>query len=154
MAAFRAMCVSFGGSFPSLLQWSFPTAGATIDVESGDLNGGWIDSSPVASVAGLAADTWANGVGTRVKWTTGAVHNGHVVVGSTFLVPLRLAAYEGSGNIGSTYLTQLQGAVTTFAANAQLRIYARKTVDTLGASYAVNAGTVPDRVSWLRGRRT
>lgn len=154
MAAFRAMMVSVSTAFPTELQITFPTAGQTIDETSGEVNGDWVDGTPVAATGGGTSQAWANGVGLRIKWTTGAVYEGRQVVGSTFMVPLILNAYEGAGNITSSFLSTFSGAATTFVAAAGLRIYSRPRPGVDGLSFAVNGTNVPDRVSWLRGRRT
>lgn len=154
MAAFRVMVASLATAFPVELQWSFPTAGLTIDETSGDVNGDWTDDTPVAPVAGATSQTWANGVGLRVKWTTGAVYAGRHVTGSTFFVPLIVGTYEGAGNLTGATISTFSAAATTFVAAAGLRIYSRPRLGVVGLSFAVNGTNVPDRVSWLRGRRT
>lgn len=154
MAAFRAMMVTASTAFPSELQWTFPTSGVTINEATGDVDGDWADGTPVGALTAGGSGTWVNGVGTRVKWTTGAVFDGRHVVGSTFLVPLLASAYEGAGNIQAAYLSTLSGAANTFVGAAGLRIWARPRGLTAGQSFAVNGYSLPDKVSWLRGRRT
>lgn len=154
MAAFRAMFNTAAAAFPDQLQLTFPTSGVTIDETTGDVNGDWVDASPVTAVNGSAGVTWVNGVGVRIKWTTGAVYDGRHVVGSTFMVPLFASAYEGAGNIIGSTITLLSGAANTFVAAAGLRVYSRPRPGVNGLSFAVNGYNVPDKVSWLRGRRT
>jgi len=154
MAAFRAMMSTAASAFPSELQWTFSASGVTIDETSGDVDGDWVDATPVSALNAGGSGTWVNGVGTRVKWTTGAVYEGRHVVGSTFLVPLLANAYEGAGNIQSTYLATLSGAINTFVGAAGLRVYSRPRTGVDGLSFAVNGFSLPDKVSWLRGRRT
>lgn len=155
LAAARTMFVGVSDQFPTGLQWSFPAAGVTLDEATGNVVSTWTATGVHTAVPATNGATWTNGVGLRIKWPTiGVVHSRHVT-GSTFMVPLVISAYEGAGNIKDSILAQFQLAASTFAAvpNA-LRIYSRKTSLHAGISFPVNAAIVPDKVSWLRGRRT
>lgn len=154
MADFRTLFVACTGNFPNSLTWSFPTAGSVIDEATGTLVSAWSDPTPVASTGGSSANTWVNGVGLRVKWTTGAFHGGQRIVGATFMVPLQINAYEGSGNIVATNLGQFQTAGNTLAAAGHLLVWSKPRTGLTGAAVPVTGCEVPDRVSWLRGRRT
>lgn len=154
MSAFRTFLNAINGNFPTSVSWSFPTSGPIITQEDGELADAWVDPVPVLGAGGASANTWVNGVGLRVKWTTGSFYNGRAVVGSTFLVPLQVLAYEGSNNIVDANRAAILAAATTFVAAAGLRIYSKPREGVLGQSFAVNGCEVPDRVSWLRGRRT
>lgn len=153
MTAFRAMLDSIKASFPTGIQWTWPSAGTILTQENGELSGSWSDSSPPAALSSTGGALYAAGVGARVKWTTGAYYHGHQVVGSTFLVPITTANYEGAGNIDGTVLALWNSAVATFVAAAGLRIYSRPSSEGDGQSFAVNGGSVPDYVSWIRSRR-
>lgn len=154
MTAFRALLSTCANSFPNQLQWTFPTSGVQLNDTNGTVVGDWADGSPVSSLTGGAVTTWVNGVGLRIKWSTGGVHDGEFVTGSTFMVPLIAAAYEGAGNIDSGTLSTMTGALTTFVATATLVIWARPKPGVDGAAIAVSGFNLPDRVSWLRSRRT
>lgn len=154
MTAFRAFLVTTQGNFPTALTWSFPSAGSTIEAATNETNGAWADGAPPANISGLSANTWVNGVGIRVKWTTSTFVGGHRVVGSTFFVPLQINAYEGAGNIVAVNLGQFQSAAATLAATTLLRIYHRPKVGGDGSFHSCTGADVPDKVSWLRGRRT
>lgn len=154
MSAFKTMLTTVQGAFPTSLQWTFPPAGVTIDEASGHVNGSWTDATPVTPLAGISAVTWANGVGIRIKWTTAFVFEGNHVVGSTFMVPVITSNYEGAGNIVDSAITLFQGAATTLATASLLRVYCRPRPGINGDSFPVSGAVVPDRVSWLRGRRT
>lgn len=154
MTDFRAFLNTTTGNFPNQLTASFPSAGTTINEADGQTNGAWSDPSPPASITGASANTWANGVGLRVKWTSSTFHNGHRIVGATFMVPLQINAYEGAGNIVTVNLGQFQTAGNTLVAAGHLRIYSRDTGLHDGVSVQALGCDVPDRVSWLRGRRT
>jgi len=154
MSQWRTFLLTLNLDFPSTLQVTFPTAGAIINEADGELTSSWSDSSPVSPIVGANTATWVNGVGARVKWFTGSFHGGRQVVGSTFLVPLAVGTYEGAGNIVDSVITAVNGAAATFLTPPVLRIYSRPRTGVLGASFAVTSGQCPDRVSWLRGRRT
>lgn len=154
MSAYRSFLDTIKASFPTGLQWTFPPAGPIITQENGELADAWVDGSPVAPLAPTALGTWVNGVGIRVKWTTGAFYGGRAVVGSTFLLPVLSGSFEGAGNILNGTISDVQTAATTFVAAAGLRIYCRPRPGLVGQSFAVNGAVVPDQVSWLRGRRT
>jgi len=154
MAAFRTFLSSSIAMFPTGLQWTFPPAGVKIDELTGDVTGAWTDGSPVSALSATAAGTWANGVGIRVKWTTGVVHGGHHVSGSTFLVPILTGNYEGAGNILDVAINGVQTAATTMVGAGVLQVWSRPSGGTPGFGFPVTGAVVPDRVSWLRGRRT
>lgn len=154
MSAFRTFFSTMAGAFPAGLQWTFPPAGVTINEDDGSVNGSWSDSSPLAALPATGPVTWANGVGLRIKWTTNFTFQGRQVVGSTFMVPLIISAYEGAGNILDGSITSFTTAATTLVAADVLRVYARPRAGVDGVSFPVFGTTVPDRVSWLRGRRT
>lgn len=145
---------ALNNTLPSGLQWTFPTAGDIINEVNGQVVGHWSDPG-AAPIACIGSGTWTNGVGARVVWHTNGVVNGRSVTGSTFIVPLLVSAYEGAGNITSSVLTTLSGAANSLATGPMPpRIYSRKTLSRAGSSYPVLSSNVPDKVSWLRGRRT
>lgn len=154
MTGFRAMLNTIKASFPTGIQWTFPGGGAVLNEANGDLDSAWVDPSPPAALAATGGLLYAPGVGARIKWDTGAFHNSHRVVGSTFLVPVTTANFEGAGAIDNTVLALWQGAVNTFVALGKLTIWSRPKPDSVGAQFTVASGQVPDAVSWLRGRRT
>lgn len=150
MAGFAAV----NNAIPSGLQITAPTGGDTISEETGQVTGVW--AAPVHSPVGaIGSGTWVNGVGARVKWLTGAFRNGRAVVGSTFIVPLIATAYEGAGNITSANLTLLQAFGNAIAGSAHgVRVYSRKNATSVGTSNLIINYVAPDKVSWLRSRRT
>ena len=93
----------------------------------------------------------------RFVWNTGARRSGRLVRGSTFLVPVIRSTFDGPGHVDDAARTALQTAATNLvtAAGANLRILSRPGVRvTTGGSAAIISATVPDKVSWLRSRRT
>lgn len=154
VAALHTFYNAIRSAFPNTLQWTFPTSGDTLDELSGTKVGAWSGAGAVA-VTGDGSGTYANGVGCRVIWPTIGVIGGRSVVGSTFLAPLVIGTYEGSGNIQSATLSFLVPAAVALGTTANgIRVYSRKSVDHGGISFPVLTGDVPDKVSWLRSRRT
>lgn len=150
MAGFAAV----NNSLPSGLQISAPTGGDTISEETGQVTGTWA-ASVHAPVTCIGSGTWVNGVGGRVKWLTGAFRNGRAVVGSTFIVPLVATAYEGAGNLTPTTLTAMQNFGAAISGSIHgVRIYSRKNATSVGVSNNIINYVAPDKVSWLRSRRT
>ncbi len=139
---------------PSGVQWVVDPVGDTIDEATGEVNGAWSDAA-LSVIGAIGSGTWANGVGARVRWLTAGFVGGRRVVGSTFIVPLTVNSYEGAGNITSATLGPLQTAASALAAvTPGVLIYSRKTISRPGSAYQVIGGAVPDKVSWLRSRRT
>lgn len=154
IAAVNTFFNAVRGQFPTGITWSAPVSGETIDELSGHVNGAWSAgaSGPVTS---NGANTWANGVGVRVQWPTIGIVGGRHVVGATFLVPMMTSSYEGAGNITAAVLSTLNTAVVALGTTPNaLRIYSRPAPGRGGSSYPTLTGQVPDKVSWLRSRRT
>jgi hypothetical protein len=97
-------------------------------------------------------------VGARVKWNTNGLFGDRKVVGSTFIVPLIINAYEGAGNLTSAVITNLQSAanalVTDMAGDMVIWSRGRVGGPPIGEKNAVVSASAPDKVSWLRSRRT
>lgn len=142
-------------SFSTETTWKVDDSGDLLDVGSGELTGTWSDSA-TASVTGTAATQYTLGVGCRVKWQTAGVTNGRRVTGSTFLCPIPHANFDGSGQLNNTFVGIVQTAADNLVSvhGADLRIWHRPVNGVGGAAYAISAAVVPDKVSWLRSRRT
>lgn len=158
-AGLKAFYTAMAGIFTTSLSWTVPVTGDLVDDVTGHLAGSWTETAGTGgTVAGTNAGQWAQGVGARIKWITGGIHAGRRVVGSTFMVPLIINAYEGSGEITSAYLSSMSSAASgLITAVPSLRILSAPTVyhgtPIDGTSSTVLAALVPDEVSWLRGRR-
>lgn len=131
---------------------AFPNSGDQIDSITGGLVGGWTRAS-AASIAGGAASSWVAGVGYRLVWETGVIFRGRRTRGSTFITGLGIAAFQNDGTIATTYRSNVLTAAQTLAATGALRIWSRPNGVNSGVA-TVNGATFPDRVSWLRTRRT
>ena len=143
----------------SLLQGTtitIPDGGDLMSAETGEIGGYWSNPGTGGVVVGGAVGAYAGGVGARAVWRTGGVVSGRRVVGSTYLCPLTLNAYDGSGTIEGSTLSTLDGAAAALAAAAGpgMVIWSRPAPGRVGTMHAVTGGSVPDKVSWLRSRRT
>jgi hypothetical protein len=155
--AIEAFYDALKGAIPDGLQFSVPSSGDLITAETGDLVGAWSDPGTGGVVSATGGSAFVNGVGARIVWNTAGVFSGRRVRGSTFIVPLVSAVYEGAGNINSGNITLLQNAANALvAALDNFAIWSRPNnlAGDNGEANQVTSATVPDKVSWLRGRRT
>lgn len=155
--ALRAFFVSVSPFQPIGTVYSFEGGGDTIDEASGEINGSWSMTAPAVVNGGVNA-AYAGGVGTRVVWATSGITRGRRVKGATYIVPLLASQYDVNGAIADASLTTMVTAANTLRAadSGSMRIYTRPNaaLGTVGKSQAVTGATVPDKVSWLRSRRT
>lgn len=155
VSALRSFYDSIKTALPTGLNVQVANSGDDIDDAAGTLIGTWSSSPAPALVTGTGSGQWAEGVGARVVWNTSGIYRGRRVRGSTFIVPLVSAAFEGGGGLVAATQAQIQSAATALIAAAPtLVIYSRTTGGTPGESNAIQSATVPDQVSWLRSRRT
>ena len=129
--------------------------GDVLDAATGALVGAWtVSGTPGAGFSGDVV--FAAGVGVRIRWTTEGFALGHRVVGSTFLVPLTSSVYDDDGTINTGPVNGMQDAVDTFltTVGTDLRIWTRPKGGSGGGVSTVVGGTVVDKISWLRSRRT
>lgn len=156
-AALKTFFTAIQSAFPNTaITWTFPAGGETINAANGALVGAWSGATPSSLTAAASNPDWLAGVGARIAWNTDAVSRGRRVRGSTFLVPLNGSASSSDGTIVNTYVTSLQTAATALVTGADHTIWSRPSAPGLsdGGSSTVTSATVPDRVSWLRSRRT
>ena len=141
--------------FPSGTTITVPSSGDDLDEATGDLAGAWTASGG-GSVSGNGAGTYAKGVGLRTVWNTAGIFGGRRVRGSTFICPIVSGCYEADGTIQAGFLTTVDAAANAYAAAANgAVIWSRPSADNpTGEMNAITSATVPDRISWLRSRRT
>jgi len=132
-----------------------PNNGDLIDAASGELSGTWTDGS-TSVIGGTGVGNYTLGVGCRVVWATAGLTNGRRVKGSTYIVPILNAQFEGSGALVAAFVSSLDSAADALvtAQAGTFVIYTRPVNGAGGKSSAVTAANVPDAVSWLRSRRT
>jgi len=152
--------------FPAALTFSVPNTGDVLDVATGTLVGAWVDGPTQTSFNGANTGDYAKGVGARVVWNTGAIHSGRRVVGYNFLVPLAGGVFDSDGTLDEAFRTNWQGyAAAYLTSQAQAAVYLppkpvrpKKSGGTLPAEDGyfapIASATVPDRVSWLKSRRS
>lgn len=154
-AAVRSFFDAIKAFFPSGIDWVVPDGGDTLQEASGDLIGSWAKGGG-GTVSGTASAAYAAGVGARVVWRTSAVFRGRRVRGSTFLVPLTSAQYENDGSLTNATRTALNTAASVLVAapNPRLVVWSRPGPGWAGVISEIDSAEVPDKVSWLRSRRT
>jgi len=156
-AALKTYFTAITSAFPNLKgQWDFAAGGESIDSATGALVGAWGGSSSASIVMASPNASWVSGVGARVVWDTNTFANGRRVRGSTFMVPLQQSAYDADGTLTGSFVTLIQTAANALITTVpQLTVWSRPTpAHPIGGASPVTSATVPDKVSWLRSRRT
>lgn len=155
VADLHTFWAAVGNRFPPGITWTTDNVGDLIDVATGELSGTWTDGVP-SIISSSGAGSFAQGVGARATWLTSGIRNGRRVKGSTFLVPLTTACYQSDGTIDGAVLGSLSTAAGALVTNStgEMRIYSRPTDTEPGQDNVVVGGVCPDKVSWLRSRRT
>lgn len=142
------------GLIPTGTSIRVPQGGDLIDEATGQLVGTW-GSSGVTTVQGGGTGNFAAGVGCRVTWETAAIRGGRRVRGSTFIVPIRVTAFDADGTLSSATMTALDAGISAMMAQVptQMRVWSRPRPGLAGAAVQVTRGVAHDKVSWLRSRR-
>jgi len=132
-----------------------PSSGDLIDVATGALTGTWSEAASGPGV-GAGFGAFPAGVGARVVWPTSGIVGGRRVKGSTFLAPLVNSCFGTDGTLDPTFATALAGFAGTLWAGAgyDMMIWSRPVPGRPGAASEVIDTEIPDKVSWLRSRRT
>lgn len=107
-------------------------------------------------ISGLGSSPYASPTGACVTWNTNTFIKGRRLRGRTFLVPLSGFAYDLTGSLSDTFLTNLRLAATNYISSPTApciwhRPTTRGGVD--GSAHAVITSVVGDRASVLRSRR-
>lgn len=142
-------------AFPTNLTITVPSGGDLIEDTTGGLAGTWNEPGTGGTFTGTGTGDYPQGVGMQIRWRTGGIVAGRRVVGSTFICPIMSAIFAADGTIDNVTVASVQAAGTALiAAHPDLRIWSRPKGPRVGSSHAVETAVVPDRVSWLRSRRT
>jgi len=141
--------------FPSLLNWRVAGSGDLIDIATGQLSGSWSEGLDL-SVNATGVGQFPFGVGARVTWQTAGITNGRRVKGATFLAPLLSGQFEGSSALVPAVVTLFNtaGNALVTASGTNMKIYTQPRLGVTGQASTVTAASAPDKVSWLRSRRT
>lgn len=134
--------------------WTIPDGGDLIEESSGALTGTWSGDAG-GTVNSNRAEQWAQGVGARIRWMTGAIRGGRRVAGTTFIVPLGSGAFQGASGLTEATRNTLQTAAEALVANADwnLLVWSRPRPGLNGQGVPVTMPEVPDAVAWLRSRK-
>ena len=158
VAAVAALTTFFNavkGAFPNGVTWDLPSSGDTFEDTDGGLSGIWTGATGGQVTGTGGSGGYAAGVGARIQWNTGAIINRRRVRGSTFMVPLITAAYDSNGTIASSHLGTMTSAANALVTTDTLMVWHRPSPGgSDGALIDVVTGTVADKVSTLRSRRT
>lgn len=150
-----ALFTAIRGLFPPGITWTIPSSGDELEDSTGTLTGGWVGSGGGSVNSNATAGAYAAGTGARIDWGTGVVVGGRRVTGSTFLCPVMPALYDTSGALNSGNKAIIQTAVNAFVASGVAKgIWHRPKNGSGGLYCAINSGTVPNKVTSLRSRRS
>lgn len=140
--------------FPSDVRIDLEPGGSVIQVETGDLMGGWT-ASPSAYVLGTGSDIYSAPSGALVRWLTEDFVDSRRVIGRTFLVPISASLFDGSGNVSDTARDLVDVAATALvsALGNDLVIWHRPKGADDGSAHVVTEGFAPARPVVLRSRR-
>jgi len=90
-----------------------------------------------------------------VRWNTDSIVGGRRLKGRTFLLPIESVNYDSAGTLVTACLNNFQTAANTLEAVGKLLIWHRpQQGGSDGVVGPVTSATVPDRVAWLRTRRS
>lgn len=128
--------------------------GDLLDENTGAITGTWTDGTS-STVATLQSGNYAAGVGARIKWQTNGIRGKRRVRGSTFVVPLTVAAYDAGGTLSTTVIDACNTAAGLMIAGGSsgFGIWSRPVGGTGGQLSDVVGYQTLDQVSWLRTRR-
>lgn len=153
--AVKAFYTSLVASCPSSLSVTVPNTADVIDVATGTITGS-VTTTGGGTVTMTGGGAYVMGTGARVTWVTTGIVNGRRVRGTTFVVPITSGNFEGDGQIAAGFLSGLQGYADTLRAAipADMVVWSRPTTTRAGSISSVVGAQIPDKVSWLRTRRT
>lgn len=154
-AAVRTFFSTCKDAIKSGVTWSFPSGDVILDSSTGAVTGVWTGGA-LANVTSNGNAAFASGVGMRVVWETAGHTNNRRVRGSTYLVPLDINGYQTDGSITDATVTTVTTAANGLrtVVGSTPCIWHRPVDGANGVSHPVTAVTVPDKVTWLRSRRT
>lgn len=142
---------------PGGVSWSIPNGGDVLDDATGTVTSSWVAGTS-STVASVVSATWVQGVGARVVWSTPGIVAGRRVKGSTFIVPILTEKFTSGGAIDDSMRAQFDLAaedlIDAVTGTFNMVVWSRPTVGRPGSSHVIDGANVPDKVSWLRSRRT
>lgn len=117
-----------------------------------------INVTPPAQVRGTGTGNYSAAAGAVVNWRTAGIRNGRRVRGRTFLVPLAVGAFSGTGELAPGTRTGIAAAAATLAeqgGSPDLGVYGRPSGPgaTDGVWFGVTSSNVPALSAILTSRR-
>lgn len=150
---------TFKNLVPANVHWAFPADGRVIDASNGDQVNVW-SGTPPAGQQGTETGKYSAPTGVVTNWHTSTVHNGRLVRGRTFIVPVAGLCFDTDGSLLATYRTTFESAASTLvsASDEALCIWAKPNsakpgFPDNGASAPITSSSVPDMAAVLRSRR-
>jgi len=160
--AVRALFDAVKGFLPTVVRFTFPAAGDTIDETDGHLLGGWSGVAP-ADVVGTASGNYAAPAGFMLQWKTSGVIDGHRPIAKTFFVPMASLAMGPTGGVSAACVTAANAAITTFlGSSAGFSLWHRPIAAKAGpppvaarpgGSFPITSGQCSTKTVVLRSRR-
>jgi hypothetical protein len=141
--------------FPAGLTINVPSSGDAISDATGELTGTWSEPGTGGIITGTGTGDYALGVGMRVVWQTSNVFRGRRVRGATFICPIMGAIFAANGTLDDATVASASAAANTMVTGGvEFLVWSRPGAGYSGVSNIIDTGFVPDKVSWLRSRRT
>lgn len=140
---------------PTSVSVVIPASGETLESTTGVLTGTW-SAGTAATVPGISGGNFAAGVGARIVWNTPGITRGRRVRGSTYIVPVAVGMYGADGTLTDSNRSDLQSAAHQVIVDCgdDFCVWSRPVGGSGGAIWTILSESVPDKVSWLRSRRT
>lgn len=160
--AVRALFDALKAYVPSVVRFTFPSSGDTIDETDGHLLGGWSGVAP-ADVLGTASGSYSAPAGFQLQWRISGVVDGHRPIAKTNFVPMANLAMGTTGGINPVTVTAANAAITTFlGSSAGFSLWHRPVAASAGpppvaarpgGSFPITSGVCSPKAVVLRSRR-
>lgn len=151
----KAFFTAVKATFPTGITWTIPNSGDLLDSTTGLLTGGFVTTGGGTETSGGTGSNFAQGVGGRIVWNTDGIFKGRRVRGATFMCPLVIDYFEGANAISSVATSNwATAAASLLTAQPTMCVFSRPSGGVAGEVNVIASATIPDKVSWLRSRRT
>jgi hypothetical protein len=161
-AAVLAFFNAIKGLVPNGVTWTVPNELDIVTVETGILSGvsSQTGGGTLASTGGTG--DYKPGTGLRVLWNTAGITRGRRVHGTTFICPIMGVEIPG-GVASASAASVIPAAAAALLATAgnDMVVYSKPKAppggigpDSPGAINPVTSATAPQKMTWLRTRRT
>lgn len=151
--------------FTADVSWAIPNSGDSLDPSDGSLQPGWSVSGGGTVTGGATGHNFALATGTRIVWDTPSIFARRRVKGATFLTSMNAIEYQTDGTLQTTTVNALTTAgLALIASRPDICVWSRPkfakpatvppTLVRPGTFSVITSCHTPDKVSWLRSRRT